>query len=64
MLGDLFMKECYFGVSGVKAKEVTNGFEHIFQEYLCVSFPQETVFLTLISGKLAIFGEKLEAIIN
>ena len=32
------MKECYFGVSGVKAKEVTNGFEHIFQEYLCV-FP-------------------------
>ena len=36
ILGDLFLKGWYFGVSGVKVEYVTKGFERIFQEELCV----------------------------
>ena len=34
MIGELFLKGCYFGVSGINFKEVTKGGERIFQEYL------------------------------
>ena len=36
MLGDMFLKGWYFGVSGFEVDEVTQGFERIFYEYPCV----------------------------
>ena len=36
MLGDLFFKGLYFGVSGFKVENVTQRFERVFQDNICL----------------------------